>query len=158
MMSNRFWSLTLAILLAVGLCGCQTPRQRVLEAHRPRNFIFEAERLREPDVQLQQGEPASMVLFEQSDNQSLHVLQVARDAVLEPRHHKAQDLTLLCVAGSAIVEIQGTRYILRPRSAVFVPRYFEYKIVPHESEEDFAAIAVFSPPYRPEDVVLSEVE
>jgi len=158
MMSNRFLSLAWAILLVIGLCGCQTARQRALEAHRPRNLIFPAEKLEEPEIRLREGEQAAMILFERSGNQSLHVLQVAQGAMLQPRYHRSQDLTLLCIRGSAIVEVEETRYILNPRCAIFIPRLFTYKIVPHGSEEDFAAIAVFSPPYSVEDVVLLDVD
>ena len=50
--------------------------------------------------------------------------------------------------------VEGERFVLKPPSAIFIPRYLSYEIIPHRTETEFAAIAVFSPPYDAEDVVL----
>jgi mannose-6-phosphate isomerase-like protein (cupin superfamily) len=142
--------LTLAGLLA---CGCQGERRRMQASRRPRNTVLQlAEVLSE--VGLQGTRKASCTGWERSESQSLHLLQIRKDALLTERYHEEHDLTLLCVSGNAIVEVEGERHFVEPPTAVFVPRLYAYRILPHRSEKDFVALAVYSPPFGGEDVVL----
>jgi len=154
-LKSPFISGAAALALLIALLGCQSTRERVLEREEPRNLVFQTQKML-PQIQLRETEKGSMALFEQSQDQSVHILQVARNATLLPRYHVRQDLTLVCVSGSAIVEIEGTRYALNPSSVAFVPRLHSYTILPHGPGGDFVAIVVFSPPYRAEDVVLTK--
>ena len=144
----------IVVMLAV-LSGCQSGRGRFLEQHRPRNALFSpAEML--PDIRLAQGEESFFLKLERGDHQSLHILQIARDARLTKRYHKGRDLTLFCIAGSAIVEVETERHFVTVSTSVFIPRYCTYAIIPHDAPSDFTALAVFSPPYSEDDVVLKE--
>lgn len=142
----------LAALLATCGCGLFRPRPEGVGAQ---NLVFQAKETL-PEIILQEGEDTSMVLWHKSEQQGVYILQVARDAKLEPRYHAGQSLTLLCLEGKAIVEIEGTRYVVEPPSAVFVPSHAIYTIVPNDPDQDFAALAVFAPVYDPDDVVLTE--
>ena len=102
-------------------------------------------------VRLAEGEDVWFAELQRSDTQSVTVLLLARDAVLETRYHEGHDLTILCAQGNAIVEVEGVRHAVRPPAFVFVPRLHAYKILPHRTETDFVAILVYSPPFDGED-------
>jgi len=135
--------------------GCANPRQRAIEQIRPRNLYLDAT-AKLPALRLGPEERASMRLWEAGDGQSLHLLQISPDWKLAKRYHRMSDLTLLCLSGRAIVVVEGDRYVLRPPAALFIPRLLSYEIIPDETDTEFAAVAVFSPPYDEEDVFLVE--
>lgn len=159
-MSARNPTLCLCFALMLGLpgvVGCSLLRPRPEEGVAVQNLVFHTEKML-PEIALGESEERSMVLYHRSERQGVYILQIASDATLGPQYNSRQDMVLLCVGGSGVVEIEGTRYVVRPRSAVFVPRHATYRIVPGESGEDFAALVVFSPPYRPGDAVEVEEE
>jgi len=142
-----------AAALVLG-AGCRTPREKMQESQRPRNTVLEVSEL-VPEAGVGDAAGASLRLVERSGAQSLHLLQVGSEAVLEERYHARHDLTLVCLRGSAIVEVEGKRYVVEPTAAVVIPRLYGYKVLPHETEGGFVALAVYSPPYEGEDVVLT---
>mgnify|MGYP006291440041 FL=1 len=142
----------LALLLASCGCGLLRPRPEGVEAQ---NLVFQAKK-QLSDISLQEGEDTSMVLWHKTEQQGIYILQVARDAKLTHRYHAGQSLTLLCLQGKAIVEIEATRYAIEPPSAAFAPSHAHHTAVPNHPAQDLAALAVFAPPYDPDDVVLSE--
>ena len=144
-----------AALLA--LAGCMSPREIMLESRRPRNSVIELSQL-PPGVALAEGEKSKLALLERSGTQSLHALLLARDAMLTKRYHMRHDVTLVCLAGNAVVEVEGERQAISPPTAVVIPRLYSYKIVPHRTEEDFVGVMIFSPPFDGEDWVLMEEE
>ncbi len=125
------------------------------ELRRPRNTVLQLSEL-PPTLKLEEGRASSFRLCERSETQSVHLLQLRKDAVLNERYHRHHDLTLLCVAGSAIVQVEGERDFVQSPAAVFIPRLRAYKIIPHETETEFAALMVYSPPFDGEDLVLTE--
>ena len=149
----------LLLIAAVFLClaGCASQREMMQERRRPRNRILDvAQALQQMGLSAEQD--YSFTLWERCDGQSIHLLQLAKDAVLGARYHKDHDLTLLCVGGSAIVEIEGERQFARPLTAVVVPRLCAYKIIPHESESPFVALLIYSPPWDPDETDVKLLE
>jgi mannose-6-phosphate isomerase-like protein (cupin superfamily) len=133
-------------------CGCLTERQRAQMLRQPTNRVFQPDEVQPlgPDETHLFGE------FDAGGSQNTCLLQLDSEAKLTKRFHKEHDLTLLAASGSAIVIVEETRYFVTPGSAVILPRYTAYSILPHRSEDDFVALMVFSPPYEGEDVVLLE--
>lgn len=150
---NRM-SLVLAIcIFAVPLTGCRSARDKMRASRFPRNTFFDAEEML-ADLNLEEGESAWMGARERTDGQSVHVLLIAPDAELKPRFHRRHDLTLFCVRGGGIVEVEGDRYFVKRLSALTIPRLHAYKIMPHNTEKETALLMVFSPPYEGKDSVL----
>ncbi|MGD2174451.1 MAG: hypothetical protein PVJ27_03525, partial [Candidatus Brocadiaceae bacterium] len=131
---------------------CLTERQKAKQFRQPTNRLFEPDRLSPlaPDQTHAFGE------YDGGGSQNVCVLQLAPDATLTKRYHKEHDLTLLAVAGSAIVIVEETRYFVTPGAAVVLPRYTAYAILPHRTEKEFVALMVYSPPYGGEDTVVIE--
>ena len=107
-------------------------------------------------LELEGDEDYSLKKATRTDAQSILLLRVARDAVLRARYHEEHDLTIVCLVGSAIVEVEEQRSFLEPPAAVVVPRLQAYKILPHKTEADFVALLVYSPPFDGMDVRLAE--
>jgi len=141
----------LILTASVLLTGCLTRRQRELVFRQPTNRVIGPE-LVEP---LAPGESQASYVYNQSDAQNICMLQLAPGARLARRYHKAHDLTLVVISGSAVVVVEDTRYSVEAGSAVFLPRYTAYAVLPHETEEGFAALAIYSPPWEGKDVVLA---
>ncbi len=131
-----------AALAALLPAGCLTRRQEARLTRQPTNRVFQPGQV-EP---LRPGETHAFGEFDRGGTQNLCVLRLAPDAALKKRYHKAHDLTLFVVAGSAIVMVEETRYFVEPGAAVVLPRYTAYQVMPHESEEDFVGLLVYSPP------------
>ena len=144
-----------AALLA--LAGCQSPREIMQEFRRPRNTVVELSKL-PPGMALAEGEKSKFALLELSNTQSMYLLLLAKDAMLTRRRHRGHDVTLVCVAGNAIVEVEQERQLVSPPAVVFIPRFYSYKIVPHRTDKDFVGVMVISPPFDDEDWVLMEEE
>lgn len=154
MITAKFRSgLLMAILPAMlFLTGCLTARQEAVESRFPQNRVFERDRLTElgPEDSYFFGE------WDRGGTQTICLLQLAPGTVLEKRYHAERDLTLLVVSGSAIVRVEETRYFVERSGAVVLPRYTAYSIVPHETDQDFVALMVFSPGYDEDDTFLED--
>ena len=141
-------------MLLMGLLtgGCLTERQRSQMLRQPTNRVFEPGEVEPlgPEQTHRFGE------FDGGDSQNACLLQLNSEAELSKRFHKEHDLTLLVASGSAIVIVEETRYFVTPGSAVILPCYTAYSILPHRTEGDFVAVMVYSPRYEGEDVVLLE--
>lgn len=137
------------------LPGCRTAREKMQRARAPQNNLFVAsEQL--PDLQLQEGQPAALALWNKTETQSVHLLRVSKDFTLGKRYHAKHDLTMQCMAGNAIIELEGERHFVESPATVVVPRLWSYKIIPHRTDEDFVAILVASPHFDGEDVVIMQ--
>ena len=146
---------SISLMALFVLTGCRTAREKAQHRRRPQNTVFEAkEQL--PELQLPEGQNATFTLWNQTDTQSVHVLQVSKDAKMGKRYHANHDLVLLCLSGSAIVEVEGERHFVESPSTVVVRRLWSYNVIPHRTEEDFTALLVYSPPFTGEDTVLME--
>jgi mannose-6-phosphate isomerase-like protein (cupin superfamily) len=140
-------------LLAACACapGCMTPRMEAKLDRFPHNRVFRAGELR--DI----GEGGYVFgEYDSGGEQSLCLLQLAPDTKLAKRYHAGRDMTLFVVEGSAIVQVEETRYFVNPGDAVLLPRYTAYAILPHRTEKPFTALMVFSPPYDKADVTLED--
>lgn len=134
------------------LAGCLTRRQEALEARFPRNRVFEPGRL----AQLDPEKPYFLGEWDRACTQSLCLLRVAPGAMLRKSYHAEHDMTLFVVAGSAILKVEETRYFVEPGSAVLLPRYTAYSVTPHQTQEEFVAVMVFSPGFDEEDTFVEE--
>lgn len=143
--------LTLLLAACATAMGCTTPRMEARLDRFPRNRVFRADEL--PEI----GEEGYVFgEYDRGGEQSLCLLQLAPDAALAKRFHKGMDLTLVVVEGSAIVQVEETRYFVKPGDAVLLPRYTAYAILPHKTETPFSALMVYSPPYEKADVTLED--
>ncbi|MFW6188888.1 MAG: cupin domain-containing protein [Planctomycetota bacterium] len=140
---------TALLIVALATSGCLTRRQKALVERRPRNRVF-----RPDEVSLAKTENHTFEQFDHGGSQDLVVLQLAPDARLRKRYHAEHDLTLFIARGSAIVQVEETRYFVRPGGAVILPRYTAYSVTPHRTEKTVKVVMVFSPPYDPDDVEL----
>jgi mannose-6-phosphate isomerase-like protein (cupin superfamily) len=143
----------LALVMLLSPSGCRSAREKARQTHRPRNTVFEVEEAVE-EFPLKEGALVSSHLWEQTEAQSIHLLQLARAAKFEKRFHKNHDLTLVCVRGSAIVEVEDERYFVEAPAAVFVPRKLTYAILPHKTDVPLAMLRIFSPTYEGKNVKL----
>jgi len=141
----------LAMLAACLLGGCMSRREIMQERSEPRNTVLDAAAVLD-GIRLQEGENSWFGEWEDTGTQSIYVLLLAPNAQLGSRYHGAHDLTLVCLAGSAIVEVEQERTFLEPPACVSVPRLTAYRIIPHRSNGDFAALAIFSPRFDGRDV------
>jgi len=148
-------ALAIAAVGVVAAGGCVSQREAAQEQMRPRNRVFIPSELL-PRIALREGEGGALNLFERGEAQSVHVLQLAPEMRLQERYHYQHDLTLVCVQGNAIVEVEGVREFVQPGSAVFVPRLYSYEVLPHRTEKTFVALLIYSPPYEGKDLVLME--
>ncbi len=140
----------LAAVLLLPLLGCMTERQKARIMRRPTNVAFE------PGDAAPLGEETFRFYeYDRGGSQSLCVLQLAADARLKKRYHKNHDVVLSIVAGSAIVEVEKTRYTLSRGSAVVLPRYTAYSLLPTRGD-DLLAVLVYTPPFDGRDVELLE--
>ena len=142
----------MAILTALFLWlpACMSARERMQETRQSGDVVLSLSEVLSR-VRLAEGEDFWFGELQRSDTQSLLAFVLAKDAVLETGYHKEHDLTMLCVRGNAIVEVEGERHLVRPPASVFIPRLHAYKILPHETEVDFVALLVFSPPFDGKD-------
>lgn len=134
------------------LSGCLSAREEARLAEWPRNRVFEPESA----SALPQGRDHFFAEVDRSGSQSLCLLMLAPDAMLKKRYHAAHDLTMFVVAGSAIVGVEETRYLVKPGAAVCLPRMTVYAVMPHESEKGFTALMVFSPAFDEKDTILED--
>ncbi|MFO7956278.1 MAG: hypothetical protein R6X33_04195 [Candidatus Brocadiia bacterium] len=142
-----------AVLLAFPvITGCLTERGKALVERQPTNRIFQPDAVRP----MEEGEGYAFYEYDGGGSQNVCVLQLAPDATLAKRYHKRHDLTLLAVSGSAIVQVEESRYFATPGSAIILPAFTAYAVMPHRTEEPFVALMVYSPPYDGEDVVLED--
>lgn len=143
----------LALLAAtLLLTGCVTPRMVAQERQFPRNRAFVPGKLEE----LESGEAYSFAEFDAGGSQGIYVLRLRPDAALRKRYHREHDMTMFVVSGKAIVVVEETRYFVTPGSAVLLPKLTAYTVKPHETDEEFVALLVFSPPYDGMDTVLED--
>lgn len=126
--------------------GCVSRREMMQERREPRNTVLKAEQI-VGQQELTKDNPSWFGMWDSTDTQSIYVLRLAKDAVLDPRYHDRHDLFIVCLKGNAIVEVEKERTFLEPPAGVLVPRLHAYSILPHKTEEDFAALLVFSPYY-----------
>jgi mannose-6-phosphate isomerase-like protein (cupin superfamily) len=131
------------------LAGCLTRRQQALVERRPHNRVFTPE-----EAEIPEGQSYSFTHFDQGGSQDVMVLKLAPEAKLTRRYHADHDLTLIMSVGSAIVQVEETRYFVEQGAAVVLPRMTAYAVMPHRTEEPITAVMVYSPPYDPEDVHL----
>ncbi len=150
-MRRAYWLLAAAIL--VFATGCLTHRQQAVLNQRPRNLVFDP---RESVAELKPGELSAFAEYERTRAQNVCVLQLAPDAMLGERYHAAHDLTLVVVSGKAIVMVEKMRHFVGPGSAVVIPRFTAYTIMPHETTEEFRALMIYSPPFEGEDAFLKD--
>jgi mannose-6-phosphate isomerase-like protein (cupin superfamily) len=134
------------------LSGCLSAREQAKLAEFPRNRVFQPESIGE----LPRGKDHGFGEMNRSGAQSLCLLMLAPDAMLKKRYHAEHDLTVFVVSGSAIVQVEETRYSVNPGAAVFLPRMTAYAVMPHESEKGFTAIMVFSPAFDEKDTILED--
>jgi mannose-6-phosphate isomerase-like protein (cupin superfamily) len=137
----RQWLAVLAVACGL-LSGCLTKRQEAQLADFPRNRVFQPEAA----PPLPEGKDHYFAEFDRGGSQSICLLRLAPDAALRKRYHAEHDLTLFVVSGSAIVEVEETRYFVTPGCSVLLPRLTAYAIMPNKSEKDFVAQMAFSPP------------
>ena len=143
--------LSVMLFGSVFLSGCRTAREKARQERRPENTVYEV-----PDQipDLPEGQDATFSLWNQTEAQSVHLLQLSAEAALEKRYHAEHDVTILCLSGNAIVEVEGERHFVQPPAAVVIRRLWSYRIISHRSEEDFVALLIYSPPFEGEDAVL----
>lgn len=147
--------LLISLMLLLVVSGCRTARERAQHRRRPQNTVFEAgEQI--PKLQIPEGQNALFTLWNQTDTQSIHILQVGKGAKVAQRYHANHDLTLLCLSGSAIVEVEGERHFVESPSTVVIRRLWSYQIIPHRTDEDFTALLVYSPPFQGKDTMLMD--
>lgn len=144
-----------SVLLA--LSGCLSSRERMQMLREPQNNVFQAPKDIE-DLNLVEDEPAAFALWNKSEKgtQSVHILQLRPDAKLTKRYHRSHDLTLQCLKGSAIIELEGERHFVQAPATIVVPRLWSYAIIPHKSDDNFTAMAVFSPLFNGDDVIVMD--
>jgi len=139
------------LVVQLGLAGCMSARDAAKESRAPTNQVFQ------PDgklVGLQAGRASSFAEFTRGGAQSVALLQLSSDAVLSKRCHSNHDMVLFVVSGGGIVAVEDVRYVVKPGSAVVLPRLTAYSIMPADNGGDFVAVMVFTPPFDPDDVKL----
>lgn len=149
--SIRSCTIGLAIVSMLPLLGCLTNRQVAKLTRRPRNVVFKPT----DAVPLTEGETHAFYEYDRGGSQSLFVLQLAADARLKKRYHEAHDLVLTVVRGSAIVQVEDTRYTADVGAAVVLPRYTAYSVLPTGGEE-LLAVLTYTPAFHGKDVVVVE--
>ena len=146
-----------AVLAIACMTGCVSRRELMREQGEPANVFLKADQILGQE-KLSEGRKAWSGLWGRTETQSIYLLLLAKDAILETRYHEHHDLLIVCVRGDVIVEIEKERAFLTAPAAVLVPRFHAYKIIPNKADQDFAALLVYSPPYDAEgpkpDVVL----
>jgi mannose-6-phosphate isomerase-like protein (cupin superfamily) len=158
MKTEAFKSAFLLTTISVGLVlctGCRTAKEKAMETVYESNTYLDSEAL-PPHAELPAGQEALLLTWNTTAGQSQHLLQLASGATLKTRSHRNHDLTLTCVAGSGIIEIEGTRYRLEASRSVVIPRFHSYKIIVDNNSLPFRAILVYSPPFTGEDVEITE--
>lgn len=136
------------------LSGCLSSRERMQLQRKPQNNVFQvAEDMENAD--LVKDKRAAMALWNNTKTQSVFILQIRPDAKLTERYHRSHELTLQCLTGSAIIELQGERHFVTAPATIVIPRLWSYSITPHKSDEKFTAMAVFSPVFKGNDVVVT---
>ncbi len=150
-MRRAHWLLAVAVL--VFATGCLTRRQQAVLNQRPRNLVFDPG---ESVAELPAGQLSAFAEYERTRGQNVCVLQLAPNGMLSERYHAGHDLTLFVVAGKAIVVVEKMRHFVGPGSAVVIPRFTAYTVMPHESDEEFRALLIYSPPFEGEDAFLED--
>jgi mannose-6-phosphate isomerase-like protein (cupin superfamily) len=105
------------------------------------------------DHPLKEGEAYQFLTLRESKYSSLHILRLRVGGEVPARYHERHDLVICAMAGSAIVSVEESRFLLKPGETVMVPPYHAYGMLHHGSEEPFVAAMTFSPPYDPDDRV-----
>jgi len=153
-MRRRNWlpSVLICLLAFLPLGGCLTARQKAQLSRQPINRVFDPGEV----APLAWGEDQRLALHAQGGAQSICVLQLAKGAKLGKRYHKSHDVTLMVVSGSAIVRVEDVPYFVEAGSAVFLPRYTAYAVLPHKTETELVALLAYTPRYEGKDVVLED--
>lgn len=135
--------------------GCRTSKEKMLDtAHASNTFLDPG--VLSSDAELSEDKEGVLMTWNATANQSQHLLQLGEGGTLKARHHRRHDLTLTCVSGSGIVEIEDTRYRLEPGRSVVIPRFHSYNVLVDEGSSTFQSILVYSPPFKGEDVEITE--
>ena len=142
-----------AFVCILGLAGCVSERELAQERQDERDVVFEAWK-KLPELKLAEGESSWFWRLESAAGQSLHLLMLAPDAMLKERYHKRHDLTLVCIQGSAVVEVEGERRVIQAPASAFIPRLNAYMVIPHGGSIPFVALAVYAPAFDGEDVIF----
>ncbi len=151
--TDRCYWLAGGLTFVLLLTGCLTPRQQEALSDYPRNRVFDPGRFA---VELQEGATHAFGEYDRGDGQSICVLQLAPGSKLDRRYHAEHDMTLFVVSGNAIVVVEEMRYVVGPGSAVLLPRFTAYAVLPTDEEEEFRALLVYSPPFVVEDTFLEK--
>lgn len=148
--------LVVAAIAGAALVGCVSPREIALQQRQPQKQHYERTELlaRPADVPGAGSEDTVLVELAATPGQNVCLLNLAPGAALGRRYHRKTDLTLVGVTGSAIVRVEETRYVLRPGAVIVLKRMTAYAVMAVEDGDEFAALAIFSPPYDPGDVKL----
>jgi mannose-6-phosphate isomerase-like protein (cupin superfamily) len=142
-----------ALTAAAPLGGCRTPRMKYLQARQPQDEHFEPAAVLSQMAARGRGPLAEVA---RAPGQHVCMLKLPAGGELKPRYHKRTDVTLVGVAGRAIIRVEDARYVLQPGHVVVVERMAIYGILLHEGDEDFGALMICSPSFDRRDIVLQD--
>lgn len=100
---------------------------------------------------LKEDEKIKVVPLGETRYASILMLLVRSGVEVPTHYHKGHDEVIHVKRGSAIVILDGTRYYVEPGEVILVPRKSHHKVM-NTGREIYAAISVFYPPYRGEDI------
>ncbi|MFP4176049.1 MAG: hypothetical protein ACOC2T_03955 [Planctomycetota bacterium] len=158
MIKTTFAVVTSIVMLSLTfLTGCRTERERVQADRQPQNTVFDVPEEFD-ELKVDEDEPVAFALWNQNETQSTFILRIKDGAELSRRFHRKHDLTLVCLAGNAIVNVEGERQFVESPAALTIPRLWSYEIIPHKTTDDFTAMLIYSPTFEGDDVVVMKGE
>ncbi len=82
---------------------------------------------------------------------SLYLFQIRQGAEIDDHYHKEHDVVLFVKQGSGLVELNGTRHVVREGMVVMIPRLSGHKYI-NTGNETNITVAMFSPPFDGKDI------
>lgn len=106
---------------------------------------------------LTETEDFKIVPIGSNKNINVYLMQFRKKAVMEAHFHKLHDEVMYIKKGTGIIEMDGTRTVVKEGMVVFIPRKTVHRFV-NVGEELNTSISIFSPPFDGSDMNSIKIE
>ncbi len=167
-MQNNYVLKTLIILIisvsVLAVCGCVATKKSsefVESLRNPTSFpeIYLPEIKNIDDIvdekTLADDENIMIIPLGKDKSTSVYLFQMRPGAEMDTHYHKTHDEILYIKQGSGLIELDGTRHVVKKGMVVMIPRKSGHKYV-NTGKETSITVSMFSPPFDGKDINVLE--
>jgi len=146
-----------SILVVFGCIATKKPGEFVESLRNPTSFpeIFSPEIKYIDEIvdekSLAEDENVKIILLGKDKSTSVYLYQTRQEAEMGTHYHKSHDEILYIKKGSGILELNGTRHIVKEGMVVMIPRSTIHNYL-NTGKEINIAVSMFSPPFDGKDI------